>query len=115
MLITGAGSGVGRALAIEFSKYSVCLVLVDVNRPSLLVTEKLLYPGHSTVFLYDCDVSDHERVYEMARKVKKDIGRDVDILVNNAGIVYGQDLLDLSEEKIEKTMGVNALAHFWVS
>lgn len=113
VLITGAGSGVGRELAIEFSKHGVCLILVDINRQSLLQTEKLL-DRCSPVFIYDCDVSDYKKVYEMAKTVQKDAG-DVDILVNNAGIVSGKFLWDLPEEKIVKTMEVNALAHFWVS
>ena len=113
VLITGAGSGVGRELAIEFSKHATTLILVDINRPALLQTEKLL-DRCSPVFIYDCDVSDYKKVYEMAKQVQKDAG-DVDILVNNAGIVNGEFLWDLSEENIIKTMGVNALAHFWVS
>uniref|UniRef100_T1DG36 Short-chain dehydrogenase/reductase 3 n=1 Tax=Cupiennius salei TaxID=6928 RepID=T1DG36_CUPSA len=111
VLITGAGSGVGRQLAIEFSKHATCLILVDIDRQSLLQTEKLL-DRRSPVFIYDCDVSDYGKVYEMAEKVKKDAG-DVDILVNNAGIVAGKYLLDLPEEKIVRTMEVNTLAHFW--
>lgn len=113
VLITGAGSGLGRELAIEFSKHAACLILVDINRQSLLQTEKLL-DRCSPVFIYVCDVTDYKKVYEMAEKVKKDAG-DVDILVNNAGVVNGKYLLDLPEEKIVKTMEVNALAHFWVS
>ena len=43
-----------------------------------------------------------------------DIG-DVDILVNNAGIVTGRKFLDSPDSLIQKTMEVNANAHFWVS
>ncbi|GBM05841.1 Short-chain dehydrogenase/reductase family 16C member 6 [Araneus ventricosus] len=113
VLITGAGSGVGRQLAIEFSKHSVCLVMLDVNRSSLILTEKLLNPGSRT-FIYDCDVSDRERVYQVARDIKEQVGK-VDILVNNEGIVSGKGLLEIPDEKIEKTMQVNSLSHFWVS
>ena len=113
VLITGAGSGVGRELAKAFSKHGITLILVDINRPALLQTEKLL-DRCSPVFNYECDVSDYKKVYEMAKQVQMDAG-DVDILVNNAGIVNGKLLWDLSEENIIKTMGVNALAHFWVS
>ena len=113
VLITGAGGGVGRELAIEFSKHVTTLILVDINRPALLQTEKLL-DRCSSVYTYDCDVSDCKKVYEMAKQVQKDAG-DVDILVNNAGIVRAEFLWDLNEENVVKTMEVNALAHFWVS
>ncbi|XP_035205418.1 epidermal retinol dehydrogenase 2-like [Stegodyphus dumicola] len=112
ILITGAGSGVGRSLAIEFSKFSTCLVLVDINKSSLLDTEKLLN-RISRVFVYQCDVSKREEVYKMARIVKDEVGK-VDILINNAGIVIGKRFLDLPDEGVEKTFAVNILSHFWM-
>lgn len=112
ILITGAGSGVGRQLAIQFSKHSTCLILLDINKESLLYTEKLL-DRQSSVFIYQCDVSDRKMVYKVADTIKKEVG-DVDILVNNAGIVSGKCLLDLPDEKIIKTIEVNTLGHFWM-
>jgi len=53
-----------------------------------------------------------EQVYEVANKVKKEVGK-VDILVNNAGIVSGKTLLEVSDESAQRTMDVNTLAHFW--
>ena len=47
-------------------------------------------------------------------QVKTDVGI-VDILVNNAGIVTGKKFLDCSDELMQKTMDVNATAHFWVN
>lgn len=46
-------------------------------------------------------------------KVKNDLG-DIDILVNNAGIVTGKKFLECPDSLIQKTMDVNATAHFWV-
>lgn len=112
VLITGAGSGMGRQLAIEFSKHSVCLVLLDLNRSSMFDTEKLL-DRSSRTFVYDCDVSDRQKVYEVAKVIAEEVGK-VDILVNNAGIVYGKSFLDTPDEEIQKTVEVNMLAHFWV-
>ncbi|KAG8180315.1 hypothetical protein JTE90_028864 [Oedothorax gibbosus] len=111
ILITGAGSGLGRQLAIEFSKHSVCLVLLDLNRSSMFDTEKLL-DRSSRTFVYDCDVSDRHKVYEVAKTIEEEVGK-VDILVNNAGIVSGSKFLDTPDETILKTVGVNMLAHFW--
>ncbi|GIY97948.1 hypothetical protein CEXT_501861 [Caerostris extrusa] len=111
VLITGAGSGIGRRMAIEFSKHKVCLVMLDLNRKSLLDTEKLLDPGTST-FIYECDVSDRSRVYELAGIIRDEVGK-IDILVNNAGVVCGKGLLHIPDEMIEKTVQVNSLAHIW--
>ena len=96
------------------------------------------------VYSYTCDLSQRNKVYDAADKVKLtlhftyvqynwlhnpmngDIGLyicvlqvkrevgDVDILVNNAGIVTGRNFLDCPDQLIEKTMEVNINAHFWV-
>lgn len=46
--------------------------------------------------------------------MKREVG-DVSILINNAGIVTGKKFIDSPDELLEKTMAVNAVAHFWVS
>jgi len=51
--------------------------------------------------------------YFLAAKVKEEVG-DVDILINNAGVVTGKRLLECPDTMIQKTMEVNAMAHFWV-
>ncbi|XP_054723221.1 short-chain dehydrogenase/reductase family 16C member 6-like [Uloborus diversus] len=112
ILITGAGSGVGRSLAVQFSKHSTSLVLLDINTNSLLETKKLVNQK-SKVFIYKCDVSARKSVYEVAERIKKEVGK-VDILVNNAGIVFGKPFMELTDEQILKTMQVNALGHFWM-
>lgn len=63
---------------------------------------------------YTVDISDKDQVYEVAKRVKLEIGK-VDILINNAGIVTCRTLLDLPDKAIEKTYGVNILSHYWVS
>lgn len=60
------------------------------------------------------DISNRDRVYETAKKVKEDIG-NVDILINNAGIVACKTLWNLPERVIENTYAVNILSHYWVS
>lgn len=62
---------------------------------------------------YVVDISDKEKVYEAAKKVKQEIGK-VDILINNAGIVTCRPFLELPDKAIEATYGVNILSHYWV-
>ena len=59
-------------------------------------------------------MSDREQVYARADEVRAAAG-DVDVLVNNAGIVSGRPLLELSDERIERTFAVNTLALFWTT
>lgn len=63
---------------------------------------------------YVVDISDKDQVYEVAKRVKYEIGK-VDILINNAGIVTCRPLLELPDKAIEATYGVNILSHYWVS
>ena len=70
--------------------------------------------GASGAQAFACDVSDREQVYARADEVRAAAG-DVDVLVNNAGVVSGRPLLELSDEAIERTFGVNTLALFWTT
>lgn len=62
---------------------------------------------------YVVDISDKEQVYEIAKKVKREVGK-VDVLINNAGVVTCRTLMDLPDKAIETTYGVNILSHYWV-
>lgn len=66
----------------------------------------------SSVFCYKINLCERNSIYETAKRVKEDIG-SVDILINNAGVVSGKNFLDIPDEKIELTLKVNTLAHFW--
>lgn len=62
---------------------------------------------------YVVDVSNREMVYQVAKRVKEEVGK-VNILCNNAGIVTCRTFLDLPDKAIEQTYGVNILSHYWV-
>ncbi|KJE96023.1 epidermal retinal dehydrogenase 2 [Capsaspora owczarzaki ATCC 30864] len=115
-LITGAGSGLGRLLALELAKLRATLVLVDVNFEAVQAVAaeiRALRPDDkAAAFAYKCDLSSRDDVYAMAARVKSEVGQ-VSILVNNAGIVTGRKLLDCPDPLIEKTFSVNTTAHFW--
>lgn len=112
VLITGAGSGIGQLMAIEFAKLGAIIVAWDISDSALNKTKKLVEQNGSKCFTFNVDVTDRKKVYETATKVKQDVGV-VYILVNNAGIVFGKNLLDLEDEEILKTIDVNAISHFW--
>lgn len=113
VLVTGAGSGIGRLVALRFAGLDTALVLWDINAEGIKETERLArQQGASRVHTYVCDCSKRASVYEVADKVKREVG-DVSILINNAGIVTGKKFIDSPDELLEKTMAVNAVAHFW--
>ncbi|XP_051465119.1 epidermal retinol dehydrogenase 2-like [Apus apus] len=113
VLITGAGSGIGRLLSLKFASLGATVVLWDINQEGLKETSRLAKQnGAVRVHCYICDCSKREDIYRVADQVKKEVG-DVTFLVNNAGIVIGKTFLDSPDPLVEKTMEVNIMAHFW--
>ncbi|MED6310914.1 MAG: SDR family oxidoreductase, partial [Pseudomonadota bacterium] len=115
VLITGGASGIGRQMALTMAKRGAVVVLWDINQDKLDRTVEELngvgaHPAHGFV----CDIASRKDVYEVAAQVQEKVG-PVDILINNAGIVSGQSLLEIEDEKIEATFGVNTLALFWTA
>ncbi|XP_066235122.1 short-chain dehydrogenase/reductase family 16C member 6-like [Saccopteryx leptura] len=113
VLITGAGSGLGRLMAIKFARLGAILVLWDINEEGNMETCRLAKEnGGEKVFAYKCDCSNRQEVYRVADQVKKEVG-DVTLLINNAGIVSGKLFLNTPDHMVEKSFLVNVLSHFW--
>lgn len=116
ILITGAGSGLGRQFALAFAKRGAKkVVLLDINESGMKETGELIkqQSPDCSVHTYALDVTKRNLVYATADKVKSEVGI-VTYLINNAGIVSGSPLLTTPDEKIVKTFEVNTISHFWV-
>jgi NAD(P)-dependent dehydrogenase (short-subunit alcohol dehydrogenase family) len=105
-VVTGAASGIGRALAVELARQGAQLALADLNSAGLEETRRLL--GSAPARTYTVDVSDAAAVENFARQVGQDFGR-ASILVNNAGVALYGTFAEVSLEDIEWLMGIN----FW--
>ena len=114
VLITGAGSGLGRLMAMRFAALGSVVVCLDINEEANKATADEIKSKNEKAFAYTCDCSKREDMYRVAEEVRSDVG-DVTILINNAGIVSGKRFLEIPDESIQKTFEVNTLAHFWVS
>uniref|UniRef100_A0A336MF17 Short-chain dehydrogenase/reductase 3 n=1 Tax=Culicoides sonorensis TaxID=179676 RepID=A0A336MF17_CULSO len=75
-------------------------------------TVDALHQEGYSCYSYEVDISNKDHVYEMAKRVRDEVGK-VDILINNAGIVTCRTLLDLPDKAIENTYNVNILSHYW--
>jgi len=112
VLITGAGSGLGRGMSEKFASLGCDLILWDINPSANNETADICKKHGGKVWTYTCDLSKRLAIYATAKKVEEEVG-DIDILINNAGIVTGRKLLDCPDEIIEATMNINCNAHFW--
>lgn len=106
VVITGAGSGIGRELAIQFSKRGAVLALNDWKADQLNETFEAL-PKNAQGLQSAFDVGNREAVEAFAKQCKTQLGK-VDIVVNNAGMSVRQMPIIYSElEQYEKVLQVN--------
>ena len=84
-LITGAGSGIGRALAINLADQDCSLALVDWNNDSLEETKELVRKKNISVSTHAFDIRDRDKVNELPEEVLN-IHNQIDIVFNNAGV-----------------------------
>ncbi|HKA70456.1 MAG TPA: SDR family oxidoreductase [Xanthobacteraceae bacterium] len=83
--VTGAGSGIGRAIALGYAREGAQVVILDVNADTAAETRKAIGEAGGTAWSFRLDVTERDACRQAAGKVGETIG-DVSILVNNAGI-----------------------------
>jgi 3-oxoacyl-[acyl-carrier protein] reductase len=110
-IITGAGSGIGEATALEFVKEGAKVAICDINEESAQsVSDKCKSTGGEAE-AYKLDVSNKAMVDDVFQKVKERFGR-IDILINNAGITKDALSLKMAEEQWDAVLNVNLKGTF---
>ena len=109
VVITGAGSGIGRALALDLARKGALLALSDVDEVGLAQTvDQVKNAGAREVRSDRLDVADRVAFTAYAAAVAEHFGR-VNVVINNAGVALAGDLTDLAYDDIDWIIGVN----FW--
>jgi NAD(P)-dependent dehydrogenase (short-subunit alcohol dehydrogenase family) len=104
--VTGAASGIGRALALRLASKGAHVALADVNQAGLEETARMLAGAGVKVTTHAVDVRSREAVYAYAADVEKQHG-GADVVINNAGLTVRAALEDVSYEDFELVIGVN--------
>jgi len=107
-LVTGAGSGIGRATALALAEEGARVIVTDLNEPSADATAEQIRSKNQWAEAYQLDVTDMDRMVDMGRDVEQAQG-PLDILVNNAGIAVAGLFVDVSIENFRKVMDINMM------
>jgi 3-oxoacyl-[acyl-carrier protein] reductase len=114
-IVTGAGQGIGEAIAVRLATAGADVAVVDLNLPlGEAVASRLRAVGRRALAIC-CDVSQHAQVEEMRDRVLSELGK-IDILVNNAGIVgKNAPMIQVNEQEWDQVMAVDVKSVFLCS
>jgi len=110
-LVTGAGSGIGRCIAIEFAREGANVAIGDVNPESTGAVLQDVKALNAAGLALKANVSVRREVKEMVDRILKEWG-GVDILINNAGYVQPSSFEDISEEMWDRMLAVHLKGAF---
>ncbi len=112
ILITGAGDGMGRALAIECIRRGAKVAALDINQAALDQTKKLAAGNESNFKSYLVDITDSNKVATLAEIIANEFSK-VNILINNAGVIQPfVKINELSKADAQRVMEINFFAPF---
>lgn len=113
-LVTGAGKGIGKALAIGLAEAGADVAVVARTLADLEQTAAVIEELGRKAYLYQADVTDREQLEEMASKWMEQAGR-WDILVNNAGMNIRTPALEVTDDQWETIIQTNLKSAFMLS
>lgn len=112
VLVTGAGRGIGRAIASRFAEAGCAVALLARTRSEIDAAVDKLQSQKRRAIGLTCDVTDSRDVKRAVAMVEKELG-GVDILVNNAGYAHFVSIADLDAEEWQRTLDVNLTGPFY--
>ena len=111
VVVTGAGRGLGAAMAERLADEGARVVVVDIDgEAAQQVSESLTKQGHDNLAIA-CNVADRTQVFALFRQVKDHFGR-LDVLVNNAGITRDAAFLKMTDDQWNQVIDVNLTSMF---
>ena len=113
-LVTGAGQGIGRAIALRFAAEGADIAIADLNMETAQATADEIRQLGRRAFVHHTDVSDYDQVQvQVLASATVDALGKIDILVNNAGIGKGQRFLEVSKENWQQHINIHLSGSFY--
>ncbi|MHC5307447.1 acetoin reductase [Bartonella sp. LJL80] len=111
-VVTGAGQGIGRGIALRLARDGFDIALVDIQKDKLAGVAKEVEALGCKATTITADVSKREDVYAAIDKAEKDLG-GFDVMINNAGIAQVNALADVTPEEVDKILKINVEGTLW--
>ena len=111
-LVTGAGSGVGQAIARAFSVAGAAVLVTDIDKDAVVATSESIAAEGGTAQPFVLDVRDSAAAGEAAAAAAELGGGALHILVNNAGAIAPAMFADLSEENFRRIVDIHLMGSF---
>jgi 3-oxoacyl-[acyl-carrier protein] reductase len=110
-IVTGAGQGIGRAIALGLACEGARVVIADINEECAIIVKNEIDARGGKSLAIRTDVCNEDSVQAMVEKTLKEL-QGADILVNNAGIFPTSPVEDMSEEDWDRVIGTNLIGAF---
>ena len=104
-IITGGGSGIGKAIALTFAQQGASVYILDISAPKAENTVLEIVNGGGKARAIFCDVTDQKTVKEVISGIGAE--KNIDILINNAGIAHIGNAENTAEEDFDQLFQVN--------
>lgn len=111
MLVTGAGGGIGRAIAVEFAKKGAAVAVMDVKKEFLEKTVNTIEEAGGKSLALVADVTNLDSVRNALKQTVSSLGR-LDVAVNNAGVVGIGSIEEIDEAEWDRVLNVNSKGVF---
>ena len=113
-IVTGAGKGIGREIALHFARSGASVAVADLDFESATAVARTIQEQGGRAVPIHVDISDSGQVKAMVSTTVEALG-SVDILVNNAGIGHSASVMDTTDEDLDRVLGVNLKGTFFCS
>ncbi|WPP53108.1 SDR family NAD(P)-dependent oxidoreductase [Catalinimonas niigatensis] len=110
-IITGAGQGIGKAIAQAFSHHEVHVIIADNDEESGKETQQWIEEKGGTATFIPCDVAQEASIKSLIHQVMDDNGR-IDFLINNAGVSRFKPIRELSVKEFDEVLTINLRSAF---